>query len=187
MEIFGILVLFTAKQGITRKSYEGIPLRTADKVYLVFLCLGYLLCMAAIVLSFPEYAISTPRILVVSAGMAFAICVVDLLSDLIGLGMGAKEAGRGTDGHRLSHGNSPSGDLSDRPAAGSVLARQYLHRHDHRARCVCRQYRAGRPADLRKGFPAEETGLSRQGWGSPLRGAPALFCPKYKKCEVHII
>ena len=95
MEIIGILVLFTAKQGITRKSYEGIPLRTADKVYLVFLCLGYLLCMAAIVLSFPEYAISTPRILVVSAGMAFAICVVDLLSDLIGLGMGAKEAGRG--------------------------------------------------------------------------------------------
>lgn len=93
MEIFGILVLFTAKQGITRKSYEGIPLRTADKVYLVFLCLGYLLCMAAIVLSFPEYAISTPRILVVSAGMAFAICVV--VSDLIGLGMGAKEAGRG--------------------------------------------------------------------------------------------
>lgn len=79
-------------------------------MYLVFLCLGYLLCMAAIVLSFPEYAISTPRILVVSAGMAFAICVVDLLSDLIGLGMGAKEAGRGADGHRLSHGNSPSGD-----------------------------------------------------------------------------
>ena len=34
-------------------------------------------------------------ILVVSAGMAFALCVVDLLSDLIGLGMGAKEAGKG--------------------------------------------------------------------------------------------
>ena len=95
MEIFGILVLFAAKKGITSKPYEGTPLRTADKVYLIFLYLGYLLCMAATVLSFPEYAVGTPRILVVSAGMAFAICVVDLLSDLIGLGMGAKEAGKG--------------------------------------------------------------------------------------------
>lgn len=95
MEIFGILVLFAAKKGITSKPYEGTPLRTADKAYLIFLYLGYLLCMAATVLSFPEYAVGTPRILVVSAGMAFAICVVDLLSDLIGLGMGAKEAGKG--------------------------------------------------------------------------------------------
>ena len=95
MEMFGIIVFFAAKKGITSKSYEGIPLRTTDKAYLVFLCLGYLLCMAATVLSFPEYAVGTPRILVVSAGMAFSICVIDLLSDLIGLGMGANEAGKG--------------------------------------------------------------------------------------------
>mgnify|MGYP000776750754 CR=1 FL=1 len=37
MEIFGILVLFAAKKGITSKPYEGTPLRTADKVYLLSL------------------------------------------------------------------------------------------------------------------------------------------------------
>lgn len=179
MEIFGILVLFAAKKGITSKPYEGTPLRTADKVYLIFLYLGYLLCMAATVLSFPEYAVGTPRILVVSAGMAFAICVVDLLSDLIGLGMGAKEAGK----HCLSHSSDPPGYLPDRPTAGPILVRQPVHRHDHREGCVCRLCRIGSGNDLREGFlSAEKTGLIAKA-GVPNCGSSSYFVKNIKSTE----
>lgn len=95
MEIFGILILYAAKKDLIRKAYSSDPLWTTEKVYLVFLYLGYLLCISAAALSLPEYAISAPRIMIVAVWLAFAVCVFDIMSDLMGLVLKAKKAAQG--------------------------------------------------------------------------------------------